>query len=57
MVMDRVKERMGVRSEPVRQHLRNSRIELLKAIRSMIDDRISHLSRGGEQQGTKVVIE
>ncbi len=42
--------------DDVRQHLTNSRIEFLKAIRAAIDDRISHLSRGG-QQGTKVTVE
>jgi len=57
LVMDQLKERLGVRSEPVRQHLRNSRIEFLKAIRAVIDERINYLARTGEQQGTKVVVE
>jgi hypothetical protein len=56
-VMDRVRETIGVKSEPVRQHLRNSRIEFLKAIRTVIDERINYLSRGAGQQGTKVTIE
>lgn len=42
--------------EPTRQHLRNSRIELLKAIRSLIDERIAQLSRA-EAKGTKVPVE
>jgi hypothetical protein len=46
----------GVRSQAARQHLRNSRIEFLKAMRSVIDDRIAHLSATG-QQGTNVNVE
>ncbi len=42
--------------EPTRQHLRNSRIEFLKAIRSLIDERIAQLSRV-ETKGTKVAVE
>lgn len=42
--------------EPTRQHLRNSRIEFLKALRSLIDERIAHLSRT-ETKGAKVVVE
>jgi hypothetical protein len=44
------------RSPAARMHLRNSRIELLKAVRSLIDDRIADLSSTG-QQGTKVSVE
>jgi hypothetical protein len=54
-VMDFIKTRLGV-SPAVRQHLSNSRVEFLKAIRSMIDERIDHLSRAG-QQGTKIAVE
>ena len=43
-------------SEATRDHFRNSRIEFLKGIRSLIDDRIAHLSRH-EAHGTKVTVE
>lgn len=43
-------------SDATRDHFRNSRIEFLKGIRSLIDDRIDRLSRG-EQKGTHVVVE
>ncbi len=42
--------------EPTRQHLRNSRIEFLKAIRSLLDERIAQLSRA-EVKGAKVEVE
>jgi hypothetical protein len=54
-VMDFIKTRLGV-SPAVRQHLSNSRVEFLKAIRSVIDERIEHLSKAG-QQGTKIAVE
>lgn len=50
------KDTFGVGSQTARQHLRNSRVEFLKAIRSVIDERIAHLSSTG-QQGTKVDVE
>jgi hypothetical protein len=43
-------------SEATQDHFRNSRIEFLKGIRSLIDDRINRLSRD-EAKGTKVVVE
>ncbi len=43
-------------SDDVREHFRNARIEVLKGIRTMIDERIASLSRS-EPKGTKVVIE
>jgi hypothetical protein len=43
-------------SEATGNHFRNSRIEFLKGIRSLIDDRISHLARE-ETKGTHVVVE
>lgn len=43
-------------SPDVRQHLKNSRLEFLKAIRAIINERIEHLSATG-QQGTKVTVE
>ena len=50
-----VRERLGV-SPAVKQHLMNSRVEFLKAIREVIDERIEHLSAKG-QQGTKIAVE
>ena len=46
----------GLKSAPARQHLRNARIEMLKAARSLIDERIEHLSRAG-QKGSQVTVE
>jgi hypothetical protein len=43
-------------SPSVKQHLHNSRIEFLKALREVIDARIDHLSEQGPK-GTKVVVE
>jgi hypothetical protein len=40
----------------VKQHLINSRIEFLKAIRTALDRRIDNLSAKG-QQGTRVTVE
>jgi hypothetical protein len=54
--MERMREMLLPRSPGARMHLRNSRIEFLKAVRSLIDDRIAHLS-GAAQQGTKVSVE
>jgi hypothetical protein len=39
------------------EHLHNSRIELLKAMRSLLDERIAHLSKGAEHKGTRVTVE
>ncbi|SPF55203.1 conserved hypothetical protein [Candidatus Sulfopaludibacter sp. SbA4] len=43
--------------EATREHFRNSRIEFLKGLRSLIDDRIAHLSRHDEPKGTHVTVE
>ena len=43
-------------SEEVVQHFRNSRIEFLKGIRQIIDNRIERVSRAGDR-GTKVTVE
>jgi len=43
--------------EATSNHFRNSRIEFLKGIRSLIDQRIEHLSRHQPQQGTHVTVE
>jgi hypothetical protein len=47
---------LGVRSPDAKRHLRNARIEMLKAIRAMLDERIEHLSRSGTK-GTKIAVE
>jgi len=43
--------------EATKQHFRASRIEFLKGIRSLIDQRIEHLSRHQPQHGTRVTVE
>jgi len=53
--IDTLRDFLGV-SPAVRDHLRSSRIEFLKAIRTVIDERIEHLARA-EQRGTKVAVE
>jgi len=54
-IVDAVRECLVI-SPAVRQHLANSRIEFLKALRQVLDDRIEHLSTQ-EQKGTKVAVE
>jgi hypothetical protein len=54
-VMDFIRTRLGV-SPAVRQHLSNSRVEFLKAIREVIDEKIEHLSKVA-QPGTKIPVE
>ena len=44
-------------SEATRDHFRNSRIEFLKGLRSLLDKRIDHLSRREESKGTHVTVE
>jgi hypothetical protein len=43
-------------SDATGNHFRNSRIEFLKGIRSLIDDRIGRLSTD-EPKGTRVTVE
>ncbi len=43
-------------SDATNDHFRNARVEFLKGIRSLIDDRIERLSRH-ESKGTRVVVE
>ena len=38
-------------------HFRNARIELLKGVRSLIDERIAQLSKHAETKGTRVTVE
>ena len=44
-------------SDATRSHFRNSRVEFLKGIRSLIDDRIERLSAHNEQKGQHVTVE
>lgn len=43
-------------SEKTHDHFRNARVEFLKGIRALIDDRIDRMSRH-EEKGTRVVVE
>ena len=43
-------------SEATKDHFRNSRVEFLKGLRSILDDRINNLSRH-EPKGTHVTVE
>lgn len=54
-IVDTVREYLGI-SPTARQHLANSRVEFLKALREMLDSRIEHLSSQA-QKGTKVAVE
>ena len=53
--LEQVRQCFGVSPE-VREHLMNSRIEFLKAIRSVIDSRIEQLSKPS-QRGAKIAVE
>jgi hypothetical protein len=39
-----------------REHFRNSRVEFLKGLRSLLDERIAHMA-GEEAKGTHVTVE
>jgi hypothetical protein len=39
------------------EHFRNSRIEFLKGLRSLLDERIAQLSKQAEHKGTHVTVE
>jgi hypothetical protein len=54
-VVDHLQNAFGA-SPAARKHLANSRIEFLKAIREVINERIERLSSPG-QQGTKIAVE
>ncbi len=54
-VFDHLQDAFGISPE-VRKHLANSRIELLKAVRRAIDDRIERLSNAAAH-GTKINVE
>ena len=44
-------------SDATRDHFHTSRVEFLKGLRSLIDDRIDHLSRKGQPKGTHVPVD
>jgi hypothetical protein len=54
-VFDHLRDAFGVSPE-VKTHLNNSRVELLKAVRKAIDNRIEHLSKPAAQ-GTRIAVE
>ena len=54
-IADGIRQLFGVPA-PVKQHLTNSRVEFLKALRALLDARIEHLS-GNAAKGTKVAVE
>ncbi len=54
-IMSHLRDCLGV-SPAVQQHLTNSRVEFLKAIRALLDARIEHLSTTG-QEGSKIPVE
>ena len=54
-IVDQFREAFGM-SPKVREHFTNSRIDFLKGIRAVIDNRIEHLSNTG-QRGTKIAVE
>jgi hypothetical protein len=45
------------RSEQAAGHLRSARVEFLKAMRALIDERIEHLSRAQNKRGKAVPVE
>jgi hypothetical protein len=55
-VLRHIDQFFTVKSEAARQHFRSSRLEFLKAVRTLIDERIEHLSRAA-QPGTKIAVE
>ena len=54
-VVDTVRQYLGI-SSAARQHLANSRVEFLKAVREMLNARIESWSNHA-QKGTKVAVE
>jgi len=54
-VMDQIGKLFEIAPD-VRQHLTNSRVEFLKAIRAVLDHRIERLSNAG-QQGSRIAVE
>lgn len=44
-------------SAGARQHFRQSRVEFLKGLRKVLDDRIERVSRDPHQKGSRIVVE
>jgi hypothetical protein len=44
-------------SGDAREHFRQSRVEFLKGIRKIIDDRIEKVSRAPQPKGSRIVVE
>ncbi len=44
-------------SDQVREHFRNSRVEFLKGLRRMIDEKIERAQAAGQSHGTTVPVE
>ncbi len=44
-------------SDEAQEHFRQSRIELLKGIRKLLDDRIEYISRTAPRKGTRIVVD
>ncbi len=55
-MMDMFLDVTGLGSEEVRKHFRNSRVEFLKGIRAILDQRINALSSTA-QQGSSIKID
>jgi hypothetical protein len=47
----------GMWTDATKNHFRNSHVEFLKGVRSLLDDRIERLSRHDQQKGTRVTVE
>jgi hypothetical protein len=54
--MSHLARALGI-SDAAQEHFRQSRIEMLKGIRTIVDERIEHVSRAGHAKGTRVVVE
>ena len=51
-----VTQKVKERSEAAREHFRKASVEFLKAVRSLIDDRIDQMNRGS-QKGTTIPVD
>ncbi len=54
--LGRVFSAFGPSSEAT-DHFRQSRVEFLKGIRKVLDDRIEQASRGSQPRGSRIVVE
>ncbi|MCC7175968.1 MAG: hypothetical protein IT159_12295 [Bryobacterales bacterium] len=53
----KVTEMLQCRSDAAAGHLRNARVEFLKALRVLIDERIAQLTTAQKKRGTAVPVE